>query len=113
MIIYNTMIIDSPDLIDICPVFNVDNEQWTCKRKPSTQGRMAYIPGKGLLVSMHCDEKNPLRTVTENMGRVCADSAVVYPPAIPLALPGQILENGVIDYMEMMTPNKKVWVLQN
>jgi hypothetical protein len=70
------MIIDSPDLIGLCPVFQVDNAQWLCKRKPSTQGRMAYIPQKGLFVSMRCDEHDPLRTVTENMGRVCADSAL-------------------------------------
>jgi len=73
---YKTMIIDAPELISLCPVFHVDNAQWTCKRKPSTQGSVAYIPYKGLFVSMSCDEKDPLRTVTEDMGRVCGDSAL-------------------------------------
>ena len=73
---YNTLIIDSQELISKCPVFRVDNAQWTCKRKPATQGSVAYIPGKGLYVSMRCDEKDPLRTVTEHMGRVCCDSAL-------------------------------------
>ena len=76
MKIYNTKIIGSTEQIDLCPVFSVDNIQWTCKRKPSAQGRMGYIPGKGLFVRMLCDEKDPLRTVTENMGRVCGDSAL-------------------------------------
>jgi len=73
---YKTMIIDSPGMINTCPVFKVDNAQWTCKRKPATQGSVAYIPEKGLHVSMRCDEKDPLRTVTEHMGRVCCDSAL-------------------------------------
>ncbi|MCL2151485.1 MAG: carbohydrate-binding family 9-like protein [Oscillospiraceae bacterium] len=76
MLTYKTMIIDSPDMICSCPVFKINNAQWTCKRKPSAQGRMAYIPGQGLFISMSCDETDPLRTVSENMGRVCGDSAL-------------------------------------
>ncbi|HWR23699.1 MAG TPA: carbohydrate-binding family 9-like protein [Feifaniaceae bacterium] len=76
MIFYGVRTIPKKENIGICPLFHVDNVQWNSKKAPPTVGRMGYVPGEGLFVFMKCYEKDPRRTMTQNMDRVCLDSAM-------------------------------------
>ena len=76
MLMYNTQIIDSRDKIEKCPIFYINNAQWTCKCTPSAWGHLAYIPGDGLFVKMFCDETDPRRTVTAHGDKVIMDSVL-------------------------------------
>lgn len=73
---YLTKTIARREELDACPVFRVDNYQWTCLQCPRTEGRMAYLRGEGLLLRMTCHEKDPKRALHNHRDMVCTDSAM-------------------------------------
>lgn len=66
---------DKSQLAD-CPVFSVDKYNWGGDYRPVTYGKMAYIQGKGFIVQMTSEEKDPLRTYINNEDPVFEDSAM-------------------------------------
>ncbi len=76
MIEYPVCLLSAPDELSGCQPFAVDRFQWRCVYRPTTFGRMAYLPGQGLLVEMTCQEQNPLRTMSRPQDNVCQDSAM-------------------------------------
>lgn len=76
MITYDTLTIEKREEIHTCPLFSVDHVQWNSTISPVTVGRMGYVPGEGLFVYLKCYERDPLRTMTRPVDRVCLDSAM-------------------------------------
>ncbi len=76
MTTYDTLTILKREEIHTCPLFYVNNVQWNSTISPVTVGRMGYVPGEGLFVFMKCYEREPLRTMSRPMDRVCLDSAM-------------------------------------
>jgi len=68
---------------------------------------------KETVLSIREAMRRPCKAVSidEARGKICAQSAVVYPPAIPLALPGQIISREVADYIKALAPDRLVWVV--
>lgn len=86
---YRIKILRSEDELDTCYLFKVDHFQWTCLRRPVAYGRMGYLPEKGFLLRMVCEEDDPKRNLTRPRDMVCKDSAM----EAFFALPGQLPES--------------------
>jgi len=59
-----------------CPSFEVSHFLWNSRQQPKTVGRMGYIEGKGIFVSLTCYEKDPKRTFFKHADPVYLDSAM-------------------------------------
>lgn len=69
-------IIDQSEQLHICEPFTVSCLLWGTKSIPSTWGRICFLPKKGFLLKMTCQETNPKRTFTQNNSPVYKDSAM-------------------------------------
>ncbi len=75
--LYKTYLIHSKEELDSCPAFVVKHFMWTpTPRRPITFGRMGYIEGQGLYLTMTCLEIEPKRACINHRDMVCKDSAV-------------------------------------
>lgn len=88
---YEVKRIASKEEIGRCELFQIDHYMWDSKATPKAWGRMGYLTGEGFYVSMTCEEKDPLRTYSHYMDRVCNDSAMEIFLAFPA--PGEALSN--------------------
>jgi arginine/lysine/ornithine decarboxylase len=88
------------------------------RRPPRTYARMAQPPGFSQLACLPRDafyeagerialldangQPNP-----QLNGRVCCDQIVPYPPGIPLLVPGQLIDSGVIGFLARLLQTQK------
>lgn len=63
------------ELKNVTP-FQVENLLWGTKAIPKTYVYLGFIPGDGFRLRMICEEKNPLRTFTNEQEPVYRDSAL-------------------------------------
>lgn len=68
--------IDGVEKLEQCPPFFVDKLLWGTKSIPKTYGYLGFVPGDGFYLKMICEEKDPLRTCTEDRDPVYRDSAM-------------------------------------
>lgn len=69
------MICSSNDLEKTEP-FYVDKLLWGTKEIPKTYGYIGFVPEDGFYLKMVCEEKDPLRTYTDDRSPVYRDSAM-------------------------------------
>lgn len=74
--LYEVKTIEAKEDIDSCMPFSVSHFQWDSVISPKTYGRLAFIPGEGLFVSLTCEETNPKRDCREYQKNVCQDSVM-------------------------------------
>ncbi|QHQ59485.1 hypothetical protein Ana3638_00630 [Anaerocolumna sedimenticola] len=74
--IYEIHTIQEKSQLKDCPIFHIDQYNWGGDYRPAAYGTMAYIKEKGFVVSMKCEEKDPLRTFINNEDPVFQDSAM-------------------------------------
>lgn len=72
---YDVLTIHSPEELSRCPVFHVDQFNWGGSYRPSTSGRLGYIPKSAFILEMECKESNPCRTFRKDNDPVYLDSA--------------------------------------
>ena len=88
------------------------------RRAPRTYARVPQAPGFSRLACLPRDafyetgERLPL--IDENgqpnadlSGRVCCDQIVPYPPGIPVLVPGQVIEPGVVAFLARLLQTQK------
>lgn len=73
---YQVKIIKSMEQLKNCPVFCVDNYQWTKEYRPQTYGQMALLEDYGLVITMTTLEVEPLRRYTLDDSPVYKDSCM-------------------------------------
>ncbi len=86
--------IQTKDEIQTCHPFEIKHYMWNSRQTPRVYGRMGYLPGEGFVVSMTCEEEQPLATYRNYMDAVCKDSAMEAFFAFPQ--PGEELSNNVM-----------------
>ena len=88
------------------------------QRPPRLLGRMPEIPGFTRLACLPRDafyetgERLPLfddegRANPQLTGRVCCDQIVPYPPGIPVLVPGQVIDDGIIAFLARLLKTQK------
>jgi arginine decarboxylase len=88
------------------------------RRTPRTYTRVPQAPGFTRLACLPRDafyetgERLPLvddegRPNERLIGRVCCDQIVPYPPGIPVLVPGQVIELGVVAYLARLLQTQK------
>ena len=88
------------------------------RRAPRTYARVPQAPGFTRLACLPRDafyetgERLPLvdddgRPNPQLAGRVCCDQIVPYPPGIPVLVPGQVIELGVVAYLARLLQTQK------
>lgn len=63
------------ELSELSPLY-VDKLLWGTKKSPKTYAYLGFVPEDGFYLKMVCEEKNPLRTFTQDNEPVYRDSAV-------------------------------------
>lgn len=76
---YDVLTIHSPEELSRCPVFHVDQFNWGGSYRPSTSGRLGYIPKSAFILEMECKESDPCRTFRKDNDPVYLDSAKDFP----------------------------------
>lgn len=59
-----------------CPIFHIDKYNWGGDYRPVTYGKMAYLKDDSFIIQMTCEEKDPIRSYSENEDDVYLDSAM-------------------------------------
>ncbi len=88
------------------------------RRAPRTYARVPQAPGFSRLACLPRDafyetgERLPLidengQPNAELSGRVCCDQIVPYPPGIPVLVPGQVVEPGVVAFLARLLQTQK------
>ncbi len=73
---YDVLMLQSPDEISRCLVFQVDQFNWGGSYRPLTTGRLGYLPETAFILEMECQEKDPCRTYLQDNDPVYLDSAM-------------------------------------
>lgn len=73
---YQIHTITAPHEIEQQPVLFIDRFHWTQKVSPRAFGAMAYLPEKGLYLSMTTEEEDPKRDYENHQDPVYKDSAM-------------------------------------
>jgi len=68
--------IQNIDQISQCPLFLINNYQWSGHYRPKTFGQMAILDDKEVFITMTSFESNPLRNFIKNDDPVYKDSAL-------------------------------------
>lgn len=73
---YSIQTIQNEAELKDCPMFHVDQYNWGGDYRPVTYGQLAYLPEKGFLLQMTCEEANPLCIYHKDEDPVYKDSAM-------------------------------------
>ncbi len=73
---YQVLEINRKEDIRLCPLFHIDQYNWSGEYRPKAYGRMGFLKGEGFYVEMTCEEKNPPVNHLEPGSRVYMDSAM-------------------------------------
>lgn len=73
---YDVHQIKTPEDLHRCPLFFVDRFNWGGDYRPATSGRLGFLPERGFLLEMKCQEADPCRTFTKDNDPVYLDSAM-------------------------------------
>lgn len=73
---YRVRTIQKIEQLEDCEIFNIDHYQWTEEPGPKAYGRMAFLDGWGIVISMTALESNPLRSYRRDDDPVYRDSAL-------------------------------------
>lgn len=68
--------IDGVEQLEQTAPFFVDKLLWGTKSIPKTYGYLGFVKGDGFYLKMICEEKDPLRTYTQDRDPVYQDSAM-------------------------------------
>jgi len=74
--LYNVSIIKEINQLKGCPIFLIDQYQWSKDYRPQAFGQMALLENYGLIISMTAMESNSLRRYKEDNDPVYKDSAL-------------------------------------
>lgn len=73
---YHVLTIKTPEDLSRCPVFFVDQFNWGGDYRPVTSGRLGFLPDRGFLLEMECQETDPCRSFIKDGDPVYLDSAM-------------------------------------
>lgn len=73
---YDVHIISTLDDLSRCHTFSVDQFNWGGDYRPTTCGRLGYLPDTGFILDMTCQEADPCRTYLHDGDPVYLDSAM-------------------------------------
>lgn len=74
--LYQVLTIKNAGELYSCPEFSIDQFNWGGDYRPVSRGRLGFLPAKGLLLQMECEESNPCRKYTNDGDPVYLDSAM-------------------------------------
>lgn len=73
---YQVLSIKEPGQLASCPQFFIDRFNWGGDYRPVSAGRLGFLPSKGFLLEMNCEEADPCRRYTREDDPVYLDSAM-------------------------------------
>lgn len=73
---YNIPLLSCAEAFDSLPFLPLSHFQWTCRYRPKTEAKLAFLPEVGFFVRMRCWETAPKCQCSQPNGPVCTDSAM-------------------------------------
>lgn len=73
---YQVYSISQAEQLASCPQFSIDHFNWGGDYRPVSRGRLGFLPSRGFLLEMECEEADPCRIYTQDGDPVYLDSAM-------------------------------------